>query len=124
MEITLRDLKELLSITGTKKEMRESPFIGKTCIVKAHSEGVFIGDVTSVEHDGNSRRTVTVKNSRRIWSWKGALCCEDIAQRGITDGKLSVFVEGLKEVCGVLSLIEVSKESKIKIMGVAPSVNN
>ncbi len=125
MEISIEELKSLIKCEKETSEKinSPSPFIGKTCIVKAYSEGVFIGDIDSVEHDGNSRRTVVIKTSRRIWSWNGALCCEDIAQKGISGGKLSVTVDGLKEVCGVLSLIEVTAKAKEIIMEVKPSVD-
>ena len=44
-----------------------SNLIGRVCMVRTYSAGVFIGTVA--ERDG---REVTLTNARRIWDWDGA----------------------------------------------------
>ena len=44
-----------------------SNLIGRVCMVRTYSAGVFIGTVA--ERDG---KEVTLTNARRIWYWDGA----------------------------------------------------
>jgi hypothetical protein len=61
--------------------------IGQYCVVRTYSAGVHVGIVAAV--DG---RNVELRDSRRIWSWTGALSCSEIAMSGITGGKVAVAV--------------------------------
>jgi hypothetical protein len=66
-------------------------FIGKHCIVRTYSAGVFAGILESL--DGKHG---VVKNARRIWYWSGAASLSELAQRGTSnpDGcKFPVAVE-------------------------------
>lgn len=51
--------------------------IGKYCIVRTFSAGVFAGIVETL--DG---KIGTVKNARRIWYWDGASSLSELAVRG------------------------------------------
>lgn len=51
--------------------------IGKICIVRTYSAGVFIGLVA--ERNG---KEVLLKNARRIWYWDGAASLSQLANEG------------------------------------------
>lgn len=68
----------------------EHPSIGLYCVIRSYAAGVHAGIVVSVT-DSLSGREVELADTRRIWSWQGALSCTEIAQTGITGGKLSVI---------------------------------
>jgi len=54
--------------------------VGKFCIVRANDAGVHAGTVTEVNGD-----TVTLKDSRRLWSWtaKAGIALSGVAQHGV-----------------------------------------
>lgn len=54
-----------------------SEVIGKVCVVRSSPSGVWLGEVVSV--DG---QTVTLRNARRAWYWKGAASCSGLAVNG------------------------------------------
>ena len=64
-------------------------FEGKKVIVRTYSAGVHYGEL--VEKEGQD---VLLKNSRRIWYWKGAFTLSEIAVKGLDTkaSKLSVVV--------------------------------
>ena len=51
--------------------------IGKTCIVRTYSAGVFLGTVK--ERNG---KEVLLTNARRIWYWDGAASLSQLANEG------------------------------------------
>ncbi len=51
--------------------------IGKKCIVRTYSAGVFFGTV--VERDG---KEATLTNARRLWYWEGAASLSQLAVSG------------------------------------------
>ena len=51
--------------------------IGKTCIVRTLSAGVFIGTVKE-----RSGKEVLLTNARRIWYWDGAASLSQLANEG------------------------------------------
>jgi hypothetical protein len=51
--------------------------IGKTCIVRTYSAGVFLGTVK--ERNG---KEVLLTNARRIWYWDGAATLSQLANEG------------------------------------------
>lgn len=54
--------------------------IGKHCIVRTYSAGVFAGIVAEI--DG---KTARVANARRLWYWRGAASLSQMAQSGTSD---------------------------------------
>lgn len=54
--------------------------IGKYCIVRTHSAGVFAGTLHS--RDG---KEVVLHNARRIWYWSGAASLSQLAMEGTKD---------------------------------------
>lgn len=60
--------------------------IGKVCMVRTYSAGVFLGTVAS--RDG---KEVTLTNARRIWYWAGAATLSQLATEGTSKPKECKF---------------------------------
>ena len=54
--------------------------IGKTCIVRTHSAGVFLGTVKE-----RSGKEVLLTDARRIWYWDGAATLSQFANEGTSN---------------------------------------
>ena len=80
--------------TDTHKPM-ETPMsiIGKTCIVRTYSAGVFLGTVAA--RDG---KEVTLTNARRIWYWDGAASLSQLALEGTSKPGNCKFPEAVPEI--------------------------
>jgi hypothetical protein len=71
-------------------------FIGKKCIVRTYSAGVWFGDVSYIEN------TISiVKNARRIWYWDGAASLAQLAKSGTTKPNKCKFTETITDECGI-----------------------
>ena len=104
-----RELARLLGLGLTGQKMAQSvphPAVGKYCVIRTYSAGVHAGTVTAV-----SGGEVTLTDSRRIWSWSGALSCSEIAVTGITGGKVAVSVPAI-HLLGVIEIIPASSEAE------------
>lgn len=66
-----------------KSKSLYSAFIGRDVIVRSSQAGVFVGHLHAC-----TLHTCIISNSRRLWSWNGALSVSEIARSGITGGKL------------------------------------
>src|SRR5574343_26984 len=71
----------------------EIQMIGKICIVRTYSAGVFIGLVA--ERDG---KEVLLKNARRIWYWDGAATLSQLANEGTSKPNNCKFPAPVAEV--------------------------
>lgn len=58
-------------------EKTKSKLIGKFCIVRTYSAGVFAGVLTSL--DG---KIGEVENARRVWYWDGAASLSELSIKG------------------------------------------
>jgi hypothetical protein len=67
--------------------------LGKICIVRTYSAGVFLGLVA--ERDG---KEVLLKNARRIWYWDGAATLSQLATEGTSKPKGCKFPAPVDEV--------------------------
>lgn len=78
-------------------------FIGKKVLVRSYDAGVYFGTLEKVEGD-----TVLMKTVRNIWQWNGATCLSQIANDGISGGRVSQVVKSmlLNRVCQILPLEE------------------
>lgn len=61
--------------------------INNKCLVRSYDAGVYFGTVTAVDGE-----TVRIENVRNIWHWEGASCLSQIANDGISDGRVSQIV--------------------------------
>ena len=75
--------------------------LGKYCMVRTRSAGVFAGTLAALE--GN---TVTLTNARRIWYWDGAASLSELAQRGTSKPGKCKFPAPVDEVI-VFETIEI-----------------
>ena len=67
--------------------------IGRVCMVRTYSAGVFLGEVTA--KDG---KEVALKDARRIWYWSGAASLSQLATEGTSDPKNCKFPAAVPEV--------------------------
>ena len=86
--MTIKEAKELANllkgfmdnnIVISNSTVEPNPYIGKVCIIRTYSAGVHIGEVVS-----QNGEQVDLKNSRRLWSWKGAFTLSEVSQKGIS----------------------------------------
>lgn len=67
-------------------------YIGRKCIVRCQSAGVFFGEVAGVE-DTAAGKEARMRNVRKVWYWHGAAAVEQLAQDGCDkESKLTVVV--------------------------------
>lgn len=74
--------------------------IGKVCMVRSSTAGVFFGEVQQI--DGNK---VTMRAARRIWYWDGAATLSQLATEGTSapenckfPAAVDVMVFGVSEI--------------------------
>ena len=67
--------------------------LGKTCIVRTYSAGVFLGTVK--ERNG---KEVLLTNARRIWYWDGAASLSQLANEGTSKPENCKFPAPVAEV--------------------------
>ena len=82
--------------------------IGKRCMVRTYSAGVFAG--TLMERDG---REVLVQDARRIWHWVGAASLSQLAQSGTSNPDGCKFPQAVEEVLltEAVEIIPITKEA-------------
>lgn len=82
-------------------------FIGKHCLIRTYSAGVHIGTVEDIEGTN-----ILLKNSRRLWFWKGAFTLSAVAKEGIGEGsRISTEVEELM-LTEAIEIIPITIEAK------------
>jgi len=76
-----------LIISSFLKEEQESEklihdeFLGKLCLIRTYSAGVFIGKVENINN-----QTILMSNCRRLWYWKEAFTLSKVATAGAGEG--------------------------------------
>ena len=90
-ELTVGQARELAKqFSSLPQSPTSHPTVGRYCVIRSYAAGVHVGIVKSVS-DSLSGREVVLSDTRRIWSWAGALSCTEIAMNGISGGKVSVI---------------------------------
>jgi hypothetical protein len=86
--------------------------IGKYCIVRTYSAGVFAGVLKSMED-----KTGTVADARRIWYWAGAASLSELAVRGTALPGECKFPVAVSEVLltEIIEVIPCSAEAEASI---------
>jgi hypothetical protein len=87
--------------------------IGKTCIVRTHSAGVFLGTVK--ERNG---KEVLLTNARRIWYWDGAASLSQLANDGTKKPQNCKFPAPVAEVL-LTEAIEIIPATEAAIASIA-----
>jgi len=123
MEVTLRELKELLSdeqkdCTIKKEEEKLHHLIGKKVLIRTYSAGVHFG--TLREKNGIE---CILENSIRIWKWDGAATLSQLSIDGVSKSKevnckFAMIVPSID--LQWIEILPCSKKSISSITGVEP----
>jgi len=86
--------------------------VGRYCMVRTYSAGVFAGTVVS--RDG---KEVALTDARRIWYWKGAASLSQLATTGTSAPKQCKFPAAVAEVLltEVIEIIPITDAAKASI---------
>ena len=86
--------------------------IGKYCMVRTYSAGVFAGTVKTL--DG---KEALLTDARRIWYWAGAASLSELAQRGTSDPDRCKFPMPVTEVLltEVVEIIPITDNARVSI---------
>ena len=89
--------------------------IGKICVVRTYSAGVFFGELA--ERNG---KEVVVKNARRLWYWDGAASLSQIANEGVKKPNNCKFPAPVAEVLltEAIEIIPATEEAVASIAAV------
>lgn len=89
--------------------------IGKYCMVRTQSAGVFAGTIVSREG-----KEAILKDARRIWYWDGAASLSQLAQSGTSKPSSCKFPEAVTEVLltEVIEIIPITEVAKASIESV------
>lgn len=91
--------------------------IGRYCMVRTYSAGVFAGTVQSREG-----REVTLTDARRIWYWEGAASLSQLATEGTSKPVNCKFPAPVAEVLltEAIEIIPISDQARESIASVKP----
>ena len=86
-DLTIGQAKQLAAMFGQPAQTGLNAMIGKKCIVRTYSAGVWFGEIA--EKSGNE---VIVKNARRMWQWWAAesISLSAVAIHGIKHDKSKI----------------------------------
>lgn len=92
--------------------------IGKTCVVRTYSAGVFMGEIAA--RDGQE---VHLKNARRLWYWwagGGAASLSQLANEGVKRPDECKFPAAVADVLltEVIEIIPATDAAVVSISGV------
>ena len=89
--------------------------IGKYCVVRTYSAGVFAGILVSREG-----KEVLLKHARRIWFWAGAATLSQLATEGTSAPERCKFPQEVEEMLllEVIEIIPTTEKAKESIKGV------
>lgn len=89
--------------------------IGKQCIVRAFSAGVFYGTLLKLEN-----REALIADARRLWYWQGAASLSELAVRGVSEPDKCMFPAPVSEalVMEVIEVLPCTPEACASIEGV------
>ena len=86
--------------------------VGRYCMVRTYTAGVFAGVVASREG-----KEVALKDARRIWYWKGAASLSQLTTTGTSAPKQCKFPAAVAEVLltEVIEIIPITEEARASI---------
>lgn len=117
-DLTIGQVKELSKIyTNGGSEDIASHYIGRYCIFRTYSAGVFFGILKSRNKD-----ECIIENCRRIWSWSGSFTLSKVAVDGVESAKLSIQ-EPEKLALGVIEIIPASAKCTNQLKGMVSHVS-
>ena len=91
--------------------------IGRYCMVRTYSAGVFAGTVQTLSDDG---KKATLTDARRIWYWDGAASLSQLATQGTSKPQNCQFPCPVEEVLltEVIEIIPITDVAALSIAGV------
>ena len=86
--------------------------IGRYCMVRTYSAGVFAGTLES-----RQGKEAILSNARRIWKWEGAASLSQLAQSGTSKPDDCKFPEAVDRVLltEVIEIIPITDQAKLTI---------
>jgi hypothetical protein len=87
--------------------------IGKICVVRTYSAGVFLGMVK--ERNG---KEVTMTDARRLWYWDGAASLSQLANEGVSKPNNCKFPAPVAEIL-LTEVIEIIPATEAAIANIA-----
>ena len=120
--LTLGEIKQQVAMFGGKPTKAGHPascYVGGHVLIRSGQSGVWFGTLDAVEGEG-SNTTVRLKGARRVWYWKGAASCSQLATDGPQEGsKIAVKVSSAV-VTGVCEIIPATLDAMGALAKVAP----
>ena len=89
--------------------------IGRYCIVRTHSAGVFAGTLAA-----RNGREALVTSARRLWYWDGAASLSQLAVAGVSRPENCKFPATVEQILltEAIEIIPCSEEARASIAGV------
>ena len=87
--------------------------IGKTCVVRTQTAGVFLGTVAK-----RKSKEATLTNARRIWYWAGAASLSQLAMEGVSKPDQCKFPASVPKVI-LTEVIEIIPATEAAIASIA-----
>jgi hypothetical protein len=87
--------------------------IGKVCMVRTYSAGVFLGEIAS-----KKGKEVHLKNARRMWYWAGAASLSQLANEGTKKPEECKFPTPVADIF-LTEVIEIIPASEAAIASIA-----
>lgn len=86
--------------------------IGRYCMVRTYSAGVFAGTLQSLDGEW-----AMLTDARRIWFWKGAASLSQLATDGTSQPKACKFPCAVAEVLlrGVIEIIPITDKARVSL---------
>lgn len=78
-DLTIGQIKQITALYQQPEKGIENAMIGKFCIIRTYSAGVHAGTVLAIQD-----KKVLLKDSYRLWRWKGT----GVALSGVANGRL------------------------------------
>jgi|WetSurMetagenome_2_1015567.scaffolds.fasta_scaffold245556_3 hypothetical protein len=98
-----------------KEVVLKSAFIGKICIVRTYSAGVFYGKI-----EEKAGKEVRMSDARRIWQWAGAASLSQLATQGTSSSDKCKFPTAVAqlELTEVIEVIPLTNLALCSLNGV------
>ena len=106
-----------MAITKTTKKKSTKTtngYHGRTVLVRSHLAGVFVGECVGEPTYGDAG-SIVLKAARRIYYWKGALCVDTIATKGVASGSRVADARDQTISGGILQVIPCTPEAVASI---------
>ena len=111
-DLTLGQVRDIAKLAGSPCKAKRTAEPVRYVLIRSHLAGVFVGELLS-----RSRDSAKVRDSRRVWYWKGRLAVDTLAhdtlaRMGPGDG--SQLTGPVDQVIGgtILQVIDVPKSAE------------